>query len=138
MTNVASNTIKYGRYLIEANFYFSLVILIFGSSVSLSDDYTLFDFNTDLYGELAINLRMMMVYLAFSSLLIFGYCFLTKNFAYYLLVGFFLVLMVGSLKFYGQVNNVEIDPNLDLFFFYTGFSHLLFGAMALGQKNNFD
>lgn len=136
MLNSSNKALKITYHIIEANFYFSLVILTFGSAISLSDTYTLFDFNTDIYGELANNLRIMMVYLAFSSALIFGYCFLTKHFQYYLLVGFFLILMVGSLKFYGQVNNVEIDPNLDPFFFYSGFSHLLFGWMAIAQNQH--
>ena len=118
------------RYLIEANFYFSLAILICGSAVSLSDTYTLFEFNTEVYGELATNLRIMMVYIAFTSILIYGFCFLTGSYQYYLLVGFFLIVMVGSLHFYGEINNVEIDPDLDTFFFYTGISHALFGALT--------
>lgn len=130
MTEIKTTALNWGKYLIEANFYFSLVILIAGSGVSLSSTYTLFEFNEAVYGELANNLRMIMVYLAFTEILIFVYCYVTRHYHYYLLVGFFLIVMVGSLSFYGEVNNVEIDPNLDLFLYYTGFSHALFGAMT--------
>ncbi len=120
--------VRYLRLLIESNFYFSLVVLIFGAAVSLSDTYTLFEFNADLYGELANNLRIMMIYLALTEVMIFGCCFITKQYQYYMLVVVFLITIIPGLAFYGQVNNVEIDPNLDIFFFYTGVSHVLMGA----------
>ncbi len=123
------NDPKRTRLLIEANFYFSLVIVIFGSAVSLSDDYTLFQFNADIYGEFANNLRLMMVYVAFTEVLIFGCCFVFKQYQYYLIVGLFLLTLIPALAFYGQINNVEIDPDLDIFFFYTGASHFLWGAI---------
>ncbi|MEQ1637673.1 MAG: hypothetical protein ABL903_13370 [Methylococcales bacterium] len=130
MHNITNNALLCSRYVIEANFYFALAILIFGSAVSVSDTYSLFEFHADIYGELANNIRIMMVYLAFSELLIFGYSFITRQTHYYLLVGFFLILMIGSLEFYGFVNNVETDPNLDSFFLYTGVSHILYGAIT--------
>ncbi|NOT84132.1 MAG: hypothetical protein HOP02_04960 [Methylococcaceae bacterium] len=130
MSNITTTAMQGIRYLVEANFYFALAILIFGSAVSVSDTYSIFEFNADIYGELANNIRIMMIYIAFTELLIFGYCFMTKQNQYYLLVGFFLIVMIGSLEFYGQVNNVETDPNLDTFFLYTGVSHVLYGAMT--------
>lgn len=113
--------------VIEVNFYASLTLVIVGCGISLSDNYTLFDFNLELYGELGANLRVIMVYLAFTSVIIFGFCHITQQYHYYLLAGIFLLLMEPALVFYGQVNNVEIDPDLYPFFIYTGLSHLLFG-----------
>lgn len=121
--------LKILRMIIEINFYASLTLVIVGCGISLSDNYTLFDFNTELYGELGANLRVIMVYLAFTSMIIFGFCYITQQYHYYLLVGIFLLLMEPALVFYGQVNNVEIDPDLDPFFIYTGLSHLLFGFL---------
>lgn len=118
------------RLLIEANFYFSLVVLIFGSGVSISDRYTLFQFDSEIYGELANNLRIVMVYVAFTEILIFCFCFLTQQFQYYLIVGLFLMAMVPAFAFYGEVNNVEIDPDLTPFFLYTGISHFLRGLIT--------
>lgn len=117
------------RMFIELNFYASLTLVIIGCGISFSDNYTLFDFNTELYGELANNLRIIMVYVSFTSIVIFGFCYFTRQYHYYLLVGIFLLLMEPALIFYGQVNNVEIDPDLEPFFIYIGLSHLLFGFL---------
>ncbi len=76
----------------------------------------------------------MMMYLAFTEAVVVGYCLATKNFKAMILVGFFLILMIGSLEFYGEVNTVAIDPSLPLFFLYTGVSHLLFGVKATLAK----
>ncbi len=53
-------------------------------------------------------------------------------------VGFFLILMIGSMAFYGQINAIEIDENFPLFFLYTGLSHILFGVMAGIERNSAD
>jgi len=49
-------------------------------------------------------------------------------------VGFFLILMIGSMEFYGEINTIEIDENFPLFFLYTGLSHILFGIMVNIEK----
>ena len=51
-------------------------------------------------------------------------------------VGFFLILMIGSIEFYGEINAVAIDENFSLFFLYTGLSHILFGVMVGIERNN--
>jgi hypothetical protein len=102
--------------------------------LSLSDYYSLFEFNQELYGELDSNLKMTMAYIAITELVICAYCFFSKKTQAFVLVGFFLILMVGSVHFYGQINDVEIDENLSLFFLYTGASHLLFGVTSNLKK----
>ncbi len=49
-------------------------------------------------------------------------------------VGFFLILMIGSMEFYGEINTVAIDEHFPIFFMYTGMSHILFGVMADIEK----
>jgi hypothetical protein len=120
------------RYLIEANFYLSLTLMLIACALSVSDSYTLFEFNVDIYGELANHLRIVMANLGVTELLIFGCCWVTKQYQYYLIVGFFLILTIASLEVYGQFNDVEIDQDLDIFLFYVGMSHGAFGAL----KNN--
>lgn len=115
------------KFIIEGNFYISVIVLIIGCLLSISPDYVVFEFNTDLYGELAQNLKIMLIFLAISELLIFGYCWMSDNRKMFVFVGFFLLSMIGALPFYGEVNNVEIDPNFTWFFLYTGISHLIFG-----------
>ena len=76
-----------------------------------------------------------MVYLVMTESVILGYFFFTKNFRVMILVGFFLILMIGSMEFYGEINDVEIDEDFPLFFLYTGLSHILFGVMVGIEKN---
>ena len=123
------------KFLLEANFYLSVIMLIAGGFLSVSESYSIFEFNEDLYGALDNNLRMVMVYLAFTESVILGYCFFRKNFRVMIPVGFFLILMIGSMAFYGEVNAVGIDKSFPLFFLYTGLSHILFGVIADTEKN---
>ena len=130
------NGIKSIKLLLEVNFYISVIVLIAGGMLSVSGSYSIFEFNEDLYGALDNNLRMIMVYLAVTEIVILIYCFLRKNFQVMIPVGFFLILMIGSMEFYGEINTIEIDENFPLFFFYTGLSHILFGVMAGIERNN--
>ena len=123
-------------FLLEVNFYISVIVLIAGGILSVSGNYSFFEFNEDLYGALDNNLRLIMVYLAITETVILGYCFLRKNFQVMIPVGFFLILMIGSMEFYGQINAIEIDENFPLFFLYTGLSHILFGVMAGIERNS--
>jgi uncharacterized membrane protein len=129
------NGIKSIKLLLEVNFYISVIVLIAGGMLSVSGSYSIFEFNEDLYGALDNNLRMIMVYLAVTEIVILIYCFLRKNFQVMIPVGFFLILMIGSMEFYGEINTIEIDENFPLFFFYTGISHILFGIMAGIERN---
>jgi hypothetical protein len=79
---------------------------------------------------------MIMVYLAMTESVILIYCFFRKNFQAMIPVGFFLILMIGSMEFYGDINSIEIDDNFPLFFLYTGLSHILFGVMVGIEKNS--
>ena len=127
--------IKSIKLLLEVNFYISVIVLIAGGMLSVSGSYSIFEFNEDLYGALDNNLRMIMVYLAVTEIVILIYCFLRKNFQVMMPVGFFLILMIGSMEFYGEINTIEIDENFPLFFFYTGLSHILFGVMVGIERN---
>ncbi len=124
------------KFLIEINFYISVILLIAGGIFSVPGSNSIFEFNEDLYGALDNNLRMIMIYLAITEMVILVYCFCRKNFQIMTIIGFFLILMIGSMEFYGEINTVEIDENFPLFFLYTGLSHILFGAMASIKKNS--
>ena len=123
------------KLLLEVNFYISVIVLIVGGMLSVSGSYSIFEFNEDLYGTLDNNLRLIMVYLAVTEIVILIYCSLRKNFQVMIPVVFFLILMIGSMEFYGEINTIEIDENFPLFFFYTGLSHILFGIMAGIERN---
>lgn len=131
MVTESLNTLKVIKLLVSANFYVAVLLLVVGGLLSVSDSYSFFQFNEDLYGALDNNLRMMMFYLAITEIVILIYCWLAKNYKALVLVGFFLILMIGSLQFYGEVNTVDIDESFPLFLLYIGISHIVFGIMGL-------
>jgi uncharacterized membrane protein len=133
MNGIAFKSIK---LLLEVNFYISVMVLIAGCLLSVSDSYSLFEFNEDLYGALDNNLRMIMIYLAMTETMIFLYSYFRHNFQVMIPVGFFLIMMIASMKFYGEINAVAIDENFSPFFLYTGLSHILYGVMVRIDRNN--
>jgi hypothetical protein len=124
------------KIIVEINFYISVILLVAGGFLSVTDNYSLFQFNQELYGALDNNLRMVMVYLALSETFLVSYSFFTNKLQIMLVVGSFLVLMIGSLAFYAELNAIEVDPNFPLFFLYTGLSHIVFGVMVNIEKNH--
>ena len=133
MNGMAFKSIK---LLLEVNFYISVLVLLAGCLLSVSDSYSLFEFNEDLYGALDNNLRMIMIYLAMTEAVILMYCYFRHNFQIMITVGFFLLMMIVSMRLYGEINDIAIDENFSLFFLYTGLSHSLYGAMVRIEKNN--
>jgi uncharacterized membrane protein len=132
MNSMAFKSIK---LLLEINFYISVIVLITGGLLSMSDSYSLFEFNEDLYGALDNNLRMIMIYLAMTETMIFLYSYFRHNFQVMIPVGFFLIMMIASMKFYGEINAVAVDENFSLFFLYTGLSHILYGTIVRIERN---
>lgn len=118
------------KLVIEANFYISVIVMLVVCLASFIGSYPVFMLNEALYGPLANNFRLMLLYLAISEVIICSYCFTAKKPHLVLVAGFFLILAIGSLMFYGTINDIEIDANLFLFFLYTGLSHIVFGIMA--------
>ncbi|MFZ2726002.1 MAG: hypothetical protein WAX77_07130 [Methylococcaceae bacterium] len=118
------------KLLLSVNVLFSVILLLTGCFLSLFEDYSLFEFNHDLYGELINSFRVIMVYIGVTELVLCSYCWLSKKFQLFIFIGFFLVLMTGSVQFYAEINEVEIDANIPLFFLYIGLSHIAFGVLA--------
>jgi len=126
MKNAALKIMPGVTYIIVANFYIAVIVLIGGCLLSVTGA-SIFEFNQELYGALDNNLQMMMIYLAMTEAVVVGYSLSTKNHQLMVAVGFFLILIVGSLEFYGEVNSIAIDTQLYPFFLYTGLSHSMFG-----------
>ncbi|MEC4746904.1 hypothetical protein [Methylomicrobium sp. Wu6] len=124
------------KWFVEVNFYLSVVVLITAGFLAISDNGSVFEFNADLYGPLANNLRIMLIYLAVTEAFLCIGCILLGKNEFFMLIGFSLVLMTVSLKVYGVINDMEVDPNLSIFFIYTGLSHLAFGLLAYLMKAN--
>jgi hypothetical protein len=133
MNHAAINSFQIIKIIVAINFYMSAILIIAGGFLSVTG-YSVFQFNEDLYGALDNNLRMIMLYLAFSECFVVGYCFFSKKFEILIFVGSFLILMIGSMAFYGEINALEFDPNFPAFFLYTGISHIIFGALDNREK----
>jgi len=118
------------KWLVELNFYLSVFVLLAGGILAISDNGSVFEFNADLYGPLANNLRIMMIYLALTECIMAAVCFFSGNTQFFMLVGLSLLLLTGSLQFYSVINVIEVDPNFSIFFIYTGLSHLAYGLWA--------
>jgi len=114
--------------VVEINFYVAVAMVVLGSLLCISSA-SYFEFNEDLYGALDNNLRIIMVYLALTEVVVVTYCYVMKSFHYLILMGFFLLLMIGSMQFYGDINSVEVDTNFSLFLMYTGVSHIIFALI---------
>ena len=72
MNSMAFTGLQSIKFLLGVNFYISVVLLIAGGILSVSESYSFFEFNEDLYGALDNNLRMIMVYLAMTEAVILG------------------------------------------------------------------
>lgn len=125
MTN--SKVMEVTKFFAEANFYISVLVLVFGGLTAITQNYSVFEFNEDLFGAMHNNLRIALLYLAMTEIVVCLYCFATKQPKLMLFVGYFLIMMMGSLAFYGKINGVPIDTNIPVFFLYTGVSHIIFG-----------
>ena len=124
------------KFFADANFYLSVIVLVYGGATAITENHTIFEFNEDLFGAMHNNLRVALLYLAMTEVVICIYCFATKQAKLMLFVGYFLIMMMGSLSFYGKINSISIDDNISLFFLYGGISHILFGLLAaFGEAN---
>lgn len=130
VTQMNGVTMRSLKLLVEANFYVSAILMVAVSIMSVTGNYSLFEFNEELYGPMANNLRIMLIYLAVAEIGICGYGLMTKKYRVFIAVGFFLILSIGSLKFYGAINDITVDDNFFVFFLYTGLSHIVFGIVS--------
>jgi len=132
-----SKALQVTKFFADANFYLSVLVLVYGGLTAVTEHYTVFEFNEDLFGAIHNNLRIALLYLAVTEAVVCLYCFVTKQARLMLFVGYFLIMMMGSLAFYGKINGVPIDTNIPVFFLYTGISHIVFGWLStLGDEAN--
>lgn len=128
--------IEVAKFFVDANFYLSVMVLVYGGLTAVTENYSVFEFNDDLYGAMHNNLRIALLYLAMTEVVICTYCFATKQPKLMLFVGYFLIMMLGSVAFYGKINSVPIDASIPVFFLYTGASHIVYGLLSTLSKEN--
>ena len=130
MQTAHSKPMQMAKFFVDANFYLAIIVLVYGGLTAITDDYSVFKFNEDLFGAMHNNLRIALLYLAMTEVVVCIYCFVTKQPKIMGCVGYFLLMMLGSLSFYGKINSVTIDNAIPVFFLYTGVSHILYGWLS--------
>jgi len=104
------------------------VFLLVVSLFSAAGSSLFFDNNSELYGPLAGNLRLMLIYLTLSQFAGYCFCSYSQNYRPLLPIGLFWLLLMGSIEFYGMVNQIPIDEDYGRLFLYLGLSNLFYGG----------
>jgi hypothetical protein len=137
MSISSSKAMQITKFFVDANFYISVIVLVYGGISAITENHSIFEINEDLFGAIHNNLRMALLYLAMTEIVICLYCWVNKQPKMMLFVGYFLLMMMGSMAFYGEINSVPIDRALPAFFLYTGVSHILYGLVSgIVNENN--
>lgn len=117
------------KKLSAINFNAAVIFLLVVSLISASGSAFFFDNNSDLYGPLASNLRLMLIYLTLSQFAVYFFAACCQNCFLLLLLGLFWLMLIGSIEFYGMVNQISIDENYHWFFLYMAISNLVYGGL---------
>lgn len=131
---VKHKTLQLITLIVSINFNIAVVFLLIASVVSAAGSTAIFDNNVDLYGALASNLRLMLVYLTLSQFSVYCFCSVSQNYRPLMAVGLFWLTLMGAIDFYGMVNQIAIDVNYNWLFLYLGVSNLLYGGLSIVQS----
>lgn len=124
-------TLQLLSMLSAVNFNAAVIFLLIVSLISAAGSVVIFDNNSELYGPLAGNLRLMLVYLTLSQFAAYCFCSYTQNYRPLMPVGLFWLLLMGSIEFYGMVNQIPIDEDYGRLFLYLGLSNLAYGGVMV-------
>jgi hypothetical protein len=120
--------------VLQVNFNASVMLILLASILSLTGSEFFFENNSDLYGPLVNNLRLVLIYLCLVQIAVYGFYQVSSNYAAIVALGTFLLVLTVSLEYYGSVNQLEIDENYQQLFLYAGMSHLLYGGLCVFRK----
>lgn len=121
--------------LLAVNFNVAVIFLLAVSLISAAGSSVFFDNNSELYGPLAGNLRLMLIYLTLSQFAAYCFCSFSQNYRLLVPAGLFWLLLMGSIEFYGLVNQIPIDEDYSWLFLYLGLSNLGYGGiMAINMS----
>lgn len=120
---------------LQINWNTAVIVLLVSGLATMFGYPLFFEDNSELYGPLANNLRLMMFYLCLIQVAVWSFYKLGNSPAALSALGVFLLLLIASLEFYGEINQIEIDQNYRQLFVYSGLSHLLYGGwLALRRR----
>lgn len=122
------------QIVLQVNFNASVIVILLASILSLTGSEFFFENTSDLYGPLANNLRLVLIYLCLVQIAVYGFHQVSSNYTAIVALGAFLLLLIISVEYYSAVNQVEIDENYQKVFLYAGLSHLLYGGICVFRE----
>lgn len=131
---VFNKNLHFLKLLLSVNFTASLIFLVLVSVISMLGNPLFFEDQNDLYGPMAGNLRLMLIYLCLTELAVCSFCRFSGNYRGVLVLGLFLLFLALAIEFYGEINQVEVDENYRWFFLYLGLSHVAYGSLNSANK----
>lgn len=131
---VINKNLHFLKLLLSINFSAALIFLVLVSLISMLGNPLFFEDQNELYGPMAGNLRLMLIYLCLTELAVCSFCRFSDNFRGVVVLGLFLLLLAVAIEFYGEINQVEVDENYRWFFLYLGLSHIAYGALSPVKK----
>ncbi len=134
--SLSSVSLNILQLLLQVNFNASVLFVLIASVFSLAGSELFFSNSEELYGPLANNLRLVLLYLCLVQMAVYGFYQFQNNYAGVMFLGAFLLILIISLEFYCSVNQIDIDPNYPQFFLYAGLSHLTYGGICLLRKRD--
>lgn len=132
--SISNKSLNLLQILLQINFNASVIFVLLVSILTITGSELFFENSADLYGPLANNLRIVLVYICMMQLAVYGFYQINNNYAGVFVLGVFLLVMIIALKFYAVINQIEVDDNYHQVFLYAGFSHLLYGAMCFWRQ----
>lgn len=120
--------------LLQLNFNASIIFLLIVSAISMTGSSFFFENSAELYGPMAANLPLMLVYLSLTEIAVTSFCRFSGNYQALLALGAFLLLLTVSVEFYGVINQVPVDENYRWLFLYLGLSHLAYGWIQVFNR----
>lgn len=132
--SISNKSLNVLQLLLQINFNASVIFVLIVSILSITGSEMFFENSTDLYGPLANNLRVVLLYICMMQLAVYGFYQISNNYAGVFILGAFLLILIIALKFYAVINQIEVDESYHQVFLYAGLSHLLYGAMCFWRK----
>lgn len=131
---VTGKSINVLKLLLAVNFNASVIFLLIATVISALGGTLFFEDQSELYGPLASNLRLMLVYLSLTELSVYSFCRFNNSYQNLTLLGMFLLLLAVSIEIYSAINQIPVDENYRWFFLYLGLSHIGYGGMDTMNK----
>ncbi len=133
---ILNKTLNILQLLLKINFNASVIFVLIVSVLSIAGSEIFFENNTALYGPLANNLRIVLLYICMMQLAVYGFYQMSNNYVGVFILGGFLLITIVALRFYAMINQIEVDESYHQVFLYAGLSHLLYGGLCFWRKND--